>query len=119
MTSVWITIAALAVGTFAAKIAGPLTVGDHVPDGRGLRVTRLGAPAILAGLVVYETFTADRRFPLRPRLPRLASAADGGFAIDARLAAVAAAAAGLAARLPMIVVVLLAAAATALTRALV
>lgn len=102
MTSVWITIAALAAGTFAAKIAGPLTVGEHVPDGRGLRVTRLVAPAILAGLVVYETFTAD-----------------GGFAIDARLAGLAAAAAGLAARLPMIVVVLLAAAATALTRALV
>src|SRR3954465_15317951 len=102
MTSVWITIAALGVGTFAAKIAGPLTVGDHVPDGRGLRVTRLVAPAILAGLVVYETFTAD-----------------GGFAIDARLAGPAAAAARPAARLPMIVVVLLAAAATALPRALV
>src|SRR3954453_13653891 len=102
MTSVWITIAALAVGTFAAKIAGPLTVGDHVPDGRGLRVTRLVAPAILAGLVVYETFTAG-----------------GGFALHARPPRPAAAAAGLAARLPMIVVVLLAAAATALTRALI
>jgi branched chain amino acid efflux pump len=102
MTSVWITIAVLAAGTFAAKVVGPLTVGDHVPDGRGLRVTRLVAPAILAGLVVYETFTAEN-----------------GFAIDARVAGLAAAAAGLAARLPMIVVVLLAAAATALTRALV
>src|SRR3954463_3199790 len=101
MTSVWITIAALAVGTFAAKIAGPRPVGDPGPDGRGLRVTRLVAPAILAGLVVYETFTAD-----------------GGFAIDARLAGLAAAAAGPAARLPMVGGVLLAAAATALPRAL-
>src|SRR3954464_13818854 len=102
MTSVWITIAALAVGTFAAKIAGPRAVGDPGPDGRGRRVTRLVAPAILAGLVVYETFTAG-----------------DGFAIDARLAGLAAPAAGLAARLPMIAVVLPAAAATALTRALV
>jgi predicted anti-sigma-YlaC factor YlaD len=103
MTSVWITIAVLSLGTFAAKLVGPLTVGDRVPDGRGLEVTRLVAPAILAGLVVYETFTA----------------AEGGFTVDARVAGLAAAAAGLMARLPMIVVVLLAAAATALTRALI
>jgi uncharacterized membrane protein len=102
MTSVWITIAALSLGTFAAKLVGPLTVGDHVPEGRGLQVTRLVAPAILAGLVVYETFTAE-----------------DGFTIDARVAGLAAAAAALAARLPMIVVVLLAAAATALTRTLI
>jgi hypothetical protein len=102
MTSVWITVAALSVGTFASKVIGPLTVGDHVPDGRGVRVTRLVAPAILAGLVVYETFTAE-----------------GGFAIDARVVGLGAAAAGLAARLSMIVVILLAAAATALTRALI
>jgi hypothetical protein len=102
MTSVWITIAVLSLGTFAAKVIGPLTVGERVPDGRGLQVTRLVAPAILAGLVVYETFTAEN-----------------GFTIDARVAGLAAAAAGLMARLPMIVVVLLAAAATALTRALV
>jgi Branched-chain amino acid transport protein (AzlD) len=102
MTAVWITIAALALGTFAAKLVGPLTVGDRVPEGRGLDVTRLVAPAILAGLVVYETFTAD-----------------DGFALDARVAGLAAAAAALWARLPAIVVVVLAAAATALTRALV
>lgn len=102
MTSVWITIAALSLGTFAAKIIGPLTVGDRLPEGRGLRVTGLVAPAILAGLVVYETF-----------------AAEDGFTIDARVAGLAAAAAGLMARLPMIVVILLAAAATALTRVLI
>jgi hypothetical protein len=102
MTSVWITVAVLALGTFTAKLVGPLTVGDHLPDGRGLRVLRLVAPAILAGLVIYETFTAG-----------------DGFTVDARVVGLGAAAAALAARLPMIVVMLLAAVATALTRALI
>jgi hypothetical protein len=101
MTSVWITIAVLSAGTITAKLIGPLTVGDRVPEGRGVNVTRLVAPAILAGLVVYETFTAE-----------------DGFAVDARLAGLGAAAAAIAARLPMIAVVILAAAATALTRAI-
>jgi branched chain amino acid efflux pump len=101
MTAVWITIAALSVGTITAKLIGPVIVGDRIPEGRGLNVTRLVAPAILAGLVVYETFTAG-----------------DGFAIDARVAGLGAAAAGLAARLPAIAVMLLAAAATALARAL-
>jgi branched chain amino acid efflux pump len=101
MTAAWLTIGVLFVGTALSKAAGPLTVGDHVPDGRGLRVTRLVAPAILAGLVVYETFTAD-----------------DGFAIDARVVGLAAAALAILARAPMIVTILLAAAATALTRAI-
>jgi branched-subunit amino acid transport protein AzlD len=102
MSPTWITIAALAVGTIAARAAGPLTTGARRPSGRALEVARLVAPAILGGLVVYETFAAAR----------------AGIAFDARIAGLGAAAAALAARLPTIVVVLLAAAATALVRAL-
>jgi hypothetical protein len=99
VTSVWITIAALTVGTVAAKVIGPLTVGNRTPDGRALHVTRLVAPAILAGLVVYETFNSGE-----------------GFTVDARLAGLATAAAALLARAPAIVVIVLAAAVTALVR---
>jgi hypothetical protein len=67
-----------------------------------MRVTRLVAPAILAGLVVYETLTAD---------------ADG-IAFDARIIGLGAAAAAILARAPMIVIVLVAAVATAGARAL-
>jgi hypothetical protein len=100
MTAVWITIAALAAGTIAAKTLGPLATGHRELNPRGLAVTRLVAPAILAGLVVYETFSAP-----------------GGLAVDARLAGLAAAVAALIARLPMIVVIVLAAAVTAGVRA--
>jgi branched chain amino acid efflux pump len=98
----WIVIGALAVGTVALKAVGPFTAGERRPDGRALNVTRLLAPALLGGLVVYETFGAPH----------------AGIALDARVAGLAAAAAALAARAPMIVVVLLAAAATAAVRAL-
>ena len=37
MTSAWITIAALSVGTFAAKVVGPLTVGERAPRAAGCR----------------------------------------------------------------------------------
>jgi hypothetical protein len=60
------------------------------------------APAILGGLVVYETV----------------SAGDGGVALDARLLGLAAAALALVLRAPLIAVVLVAALATALARAL-
>jgi hypothetical protein len=100
MTATWITIGVLFVGTALSKAAGPLTVGGRTPGGVGMEVTRLVAPAILAGLVVYETLAGD----------------GGGVRFDARLVGLVAAAAGIAARAPMIVVVLLAAAATAATR---
>jgi branched chain amino acid efflux pump len=102
MTSVWVTIAALTVGTLGLKAVGPLTTGGRQPSERAMRVTRLVAPAILAGLVVYETLTAD----------------GSGMAFDARLVGLGAAAAAILARAPMIVIVLIAALATAGARAL-
>jgi len=102
MTAAWVTIVVLFAGTALSKAAGPLTTGSKPPSGRALDVTKLVAPAILAGLVAYETLGAG----------------GDGIKLDARLVGLAAAAAGIAARLPMIVIVLLAAGATALTRAL-
>jgi Branched-chain amino acid transport protein (AzlD) len=56
VTAVWIVIAALSVGTIAIKASGPLTLRGRRPGGRALAVKSLMAPAVLAALVVYETF---------------------------------------------------------------
>jgi hypothetical protein len=100
MSDVWITIAALAVGTLVLKAVGPLTTGGRQPSEKAIGVTRLVAPSILAGLVVYETL----------------SRAGSGIAFDARIVGLGAAALAIAARAPMLAIVLVAAAATALAR---
>jgi hypothetical protein len=102
MTDVWLTIAVLTVGTLGLKAVGPLTTGGRRPSERAIGVTQLVAPAILAGLVVYETLSKD----------------GDGMVFDARVAGLAAAALAILARAPIIVVVLVAAAVTALARAL-
>jgi branched-subunit amino acid transport protein len=103
MTEAWITIGVLAVLTAAFKAAGPLAVGGRGLPDRLAGVVALMAPALLAGLVVYETLAAHGR----------------GVEPDARLAGLAAAALALSRRAPLIVVVVVSAAATALARALV
>ncbi len=100
MTTVWIMIAALAVGTFAAKATGTLVLGARELPQRALQVTALLAPALLAGLVIYETFGTD-----------------DGLAVDARAAGLAAAILAMLAKAPMIVVMLVAAAVAAGVRA--
>jgi hypothetical protein len=103
MTAVWITVAALAAGTLVIKAAGPLTLGGRALTGRTADVIALVAPALLAGLVVYETLTPQ---------------AGSGIALDARIAGLAAAAGALALRLPILAVVAVAAVVTAGLRAL-
>ncbi len=102
MTAVWVTIAALAVGTIALKAIGPITLGGRTPGERTLAVIAMFAPALLAALIVYETL-AD---------------GEGGIALDERLVGVAAAGLTLALRAPMAVVVVAAAASTAAARAI-
>jgi branched-subunit amino acid transport protein len=102
VTEVWITIAVLSASTVAIKAAGPLALGGRELPGRVSSVTRLVAPALLAALVVYETFSAE----------------GGGLAVDARLAGLAGAGGALALRLPMLAAVVAAAGATAGARAL-
>jgi hypothetical protein len=101
MTAVWITIAALTVGTIATKAAGALVVGSHSPGERTLAMTGLVAPALLAALVIYESFGAQ----------------GGGITVDARAAGLGAAVLAIALRAPMLAVMVLAAAATAAVRA--
>jgi hypothetical protein len=102
MTSAWIVVAVLFVGTATMRAAGPVAFGGRRLFGRGAAVVGLVAPALLGALVVYETVNAGGR----------------GVALDARLLGLAAAALALALRVPLIAVVLLAALATALARAL-
>jgi uncharacterized membrane protein len=101
MTATWITIALLTVGTVAIKATGPVALGgrDLPPRLSGV-VARL-APALLAALVVVETFGRDQ-----------------SLGVNESAVGLLAAAVALAARLPMIVVVLIAAVVTAGLRAL-
>jgi hypothetical protein len=99
VTAVWVTIAALALATAALKLAGPLALGGRPLPVRALSVVELLASALLAALVVVETFGNGR-----------------SLTIDARVLGVAFAAIALTRRAPMIVVVLGAAAVTAVAR---
>jgi branched-subunit amino acid transport protein len=102
MTPVWITVAALCVGTALLKASGPLVLGERRPPERALSVIAFVAPAVLTSLIVYQTF-GDH---------------PSGLTVDARLVGLGAAALALAARAPILLTVLVAALATAVTRAL-
>jgi hypothetical protein len=101
MTSAWVVVAVLFVGTASMRAVGPVAFGGRSLSGRAATVVGLVAPAILGALVVYETVNAGGR----------------GVELDARVLGLAAAALALVLRLPLIAVVLVAALATALARA--
>lgn len=101
MTAVWVTVAVLALGTAVLRLAGPLALGGRSLSASALNVVELLASALLAALVVVETFGKGRALTL-----------------DARVLGAAFAAAALMRRAPMIVVVLGAAAVTAIARLL-
>ena len=102
MTTVWIVVAVLCVGTAIMRVAGPVAFGGRSLSGRGAAVVGLVAPALLGALVVYETVSTGAQ----------------GIELDARLVGLAAAVLALVLRLPMIAVVLVAAVATAVARLL-
>ncbi len=102
MTTLWIAIVAVALASAAIKAAGPVLVGGRELPPRATAVVALLAPALLAALVVSETFGEDRHLVL-----------------DERALGVAVAAIALALRAPVLVAVALAAATTALVRAFV
>ena len=101
MTTLWVTIIAVALANAAIKAAGPMLVGGRDLPPRAVAVIALLAPALLAALVVTETFGEDRHLVL-----------------DERAIGVAVAGLMLALRAPVLLAVALAAVATALTRAL-
>ncbi len=102
MTTAWLVVVVLFVGTAIMRATGPVAFGGRSLSGRGAAVVGMVAPALLGALVVYETVSAGGR----------------GVEFDARLVGLAAAALALALRVPLIAVVLLAALATALARLL-
>jgi hypothetical protein len=58
MTSAWIVVGVLFVGTASMRAAGPVAFGGRSLSGRGAAVVGLVAPAILGALVVYEPAAA-------------------------------------------------------------
>jgi hypothetical protein len=101
VTGVWVMIGVLALATALMKLAGPLLLGGRPIPAGALGVIELLASALLAALVVVETFGNGRSLTL-----------------DARALGVVFAAAALARRAPVIVAVVGAAVVTALARAL-
>jgi uncharacterized membrane protein len=102
MTTLWISIAAVALASATIKAAGPVLVGGRELPQRALSVIALLAPALLAALVVTETFGGDRHLVL-----------------DEKAVGVGVAAVALVLRAPVLLAVALAAVSTALVRAFV
>ncbi len=75
MTGIWITIAALALATAALKLAGPLILRGRPLPPRTMGIVGLLASALLAALVVVETFGKGRSLTLDARALGVAFAA--------------------------------------------
>jgi branched-subunit amino acid transport protein len=58
MTEVWVTIGVLAVTTALTRASGPALLGGRELPAGATAVIVLLAPALLAGLVVFQTFGA-------------------------------------------------------------
>jgi Branched-chain amino acid transport protein (AzlD) len=101
VSAVWTAVVVLCVATATMKAIGPVSFGGRRLSGRAASVIALVAPALLASLVVYETFNRGGK----------------GIEVDARIVGLAAAIAALALKRSTLVVVAVAAVATALTRA--
>jgi branched-subunit amino acid transport protein len=97
----WATVLAVGIGTVALKSVGPVGVAGRQLPPLVDRLLVLVAPAILAALVVTETFASGRH-----------------LVADARIAGVAAGVVCVLLRAPLWVVVLCGALATAAVRAL-
>ena len=102
MSTLWVTIVVVALASAAIKASGPVLVGGRDLPPRAVAVIAMLAPALLAALVVTETFGEDQHLVL-----------------DERAIGVAVAGLALALRAPVLLAVALAAVATALVRAFV
>jgi branched-subunit amino acid transport protein len=102
VSAAWATIVALTIGTVAIKGAGPAVIGGRELPPHVTRIIGLLAPALLAALIVTETFGAGGR----------------SLTVDARAAGLAVAATVLATTESLVGAVVGSAAATALVRLL-
>ncbi|CAN5361599.1 hypothetical protein BH20ACT9_BH20ACT9_00900 [soil metagenome] len=101
MTRVWVVVALMGAGTVALKGAGPALLGGRRLPGRLADLVDMGAPALLAALVVTQVFADER-----------------ALVLDARAAGLAAAGVALWLRAPVLATIAVAAAVAAATRAL-
>jgi branched-subunit amino acid transport protein len=99
VSTLWIAIVAVTLASAAIKAAGPILVGGRELPPRVNAVVALLAPALLAALVVTETFGED-----------------GHLVLNERALGVGVAAVALALRAPVLLAVALAALVTALAR---
>jgi branched-subunit amino acid transport protein len=99
VSALWVAIVAVTLASAAIKAAGPMLVGGRELPPRVNAVIALLAPALLAALVVTETFGDD-----------------GHLVLDERALGVGVAAVALALRTPVLLAVALAALVTALAR---
>jgi branched-subunit amino acid transport protein len=99
VTALWITIVAVALASAAIRAFGPILVGGReLPQSANAIIAQL-APALLAALVVTQTFGED-----------------GRLVLDEKAIGVAIAAVALALRAPVLLAVALAVVATALAK---
>ena len=101
MSSAWAAVLIVGAGTFVLKAVGPVGVAGRQLPARAEHLLGMVAPAILAALVVTETFASGR-----------------SLVVDARLAGAGAAVVCVLLRAPFWVVVVAGALATAGVRAL-
>jgi branched chain amino acid efflux pump len=99
LSAAWQTLIAVGAGTVVLKAVGPVGVSGRRLAPRIGELLEMVAPAILAALVVTETFASGR-----------------ALVVDARLAGVAVGIVAVALRAPLWLVVVLGALATALVR---
>lgn len=99
--SIWVAVVAASAISFATKLSGYTIPSSWLEHPKVSRVSALLPAALLASLVVLQTFSSGQR-----------------LVIDARAAGLLVAIAALVARLPFIVVVVLAAVTAALLRGL-
>jgi branched-subunit amino acid transport protein len=99
MSTTWATVLVVGAGTVALKAVGPVGVSGRRLPARVTELLEVLAPAILAALVVTETFASDRSLVFDARL------AGGGAGIIAVVL-----------RAPIWLVVIVGALATALVR---
>jgi uncharacterized membrane protein len=99
VSTLWVAIVAVTLASAVIKAAGPILVGGRELPPRVSAVIALLAPALLAALVVTETFGDD-----------------GHLVLDERALGVVVAAVALALRAPVLLAVALAALVTALAR---
>jgi len=79
MTETWAVIAVLTLATVAIKASGPLVLGGRELSSRAVAVIGLLAPALLAALVVVETFASESDLTIDARAAGVA-AAGGSYA---------------------------------------